>query len=59
MRYKAIAFSVLTLALTSAHFAQAQQPKKVPRIGYLSPTEPVDELTVLTQFGWRSASLAT
>src|ERR687891_849238 len=38
MRYKVIALSVLTLALTSAHFARAQQSAKLYRIGYLSGT---------------------
>src|SRR5919106_5461417 len=38
MRYKAIAFVVVTLALASVHLADAQQPKKVPRIGYVSGT---------------------
>ncbi|HEU4345183.1 MAG TPA: ABC transporter substrate-binding protein, partial [Candidatus Binatia bacterium] len=36
MRHKAIALFLLTFSLTSSHFAQAQQPTKVPRIGYLS-----------------------
>jgi putative tryptophan/tyrosine transport system substrate-binding protein len=45
MRYKVIALSVLTLALTSAHFAQAQQAKKVPLIGYLSSGNAASEST--------------
>ena len=32
--------AVLTLILASFHFAEAQQPKKVPRIGYLSAGDP-------------------
>src|SRR5205823_334018 len=35
MTKKAIAF--LLIILTATHLAEAQQPKKVPRIGYLSP----------------------
>src|SRR5439155_24766896 len=34
MRYKVIAF--LLIILTTAHLAEAQQPKKVPRIGFLT-----------------------
>ena len=32
-----------TFFLTTASLAQAQQPKKVPRIGYLSALDPVTE----------------
>jgi putative tryptophan/tyrosine transport system substrate-binding protein len=35
MRYKAIAFVLVALALATIHPAQAQQPKKIPRIGYM------------------------
>ena len=41
MRYKVIAF--LLIILTTAHLAEAQQPKKVPRIGYLSSVDAVRE----------------
>jgi hypothetical protein len=34
MRYKAIAFLLIVLA--EAHLAEAQQHKKIPRIGYLT-----------------------
>jgi ABC-type uncharacterized transport system substrate-binding protein len=34
-----------TVFLTTAPFAQAQQPKKVPRIGYLSSVDPATEST--------------
>jgi len=34
-----------TLLLTTAPPAQAQQPKKVPLIGYLSPSDPGSEST--------------
>ena len=41
MWYKVIAF--LLIILTTAHLAEAQQPKKVPRIGYLSSVDAVRE----------------
>ena len=46
--------------LAVALIAEAQQPKKVPRIGYLASSEP-QLLTppVPRQFGWLCASLAT
>jgi putative ABC transport system substrate-binding protein len=34
-----------TFFLTTASLAGAQQPKKVPRIGYLSPSDPTREST--------------
>jgi hypothetical protein len=34
-----------TFFLTTASLAQAQQPKKVPWIGYLSPFDPAREST--------------
>ena len=36
MRYKAIAFLLLALAIASVNLTEAQQPKKVPRIGFVS-----------------------
>ena len=36
MRRKAIVVLLIGLALASVHLVEAQQPKKVPRIGYLS-----------------------
>src|SRR5215510_3098572 len=33
----------LAVFLLTVSFAEAQQPKKVPRIGYLSPTDPATE----------------
>src|SRR5688572_17469519 len=36
MRYKALAFVLVTLALASVRPADAQQPKKVPRIAFLA-----------------------
>ena len=38
-----ILFAVVLLAV--AVIAEAQQPKKVPRIGYLSPSDPASEST--------------
>ena len=34
-----------TFFLTTASLAEAQQPKKVPRIGYLSASDPAGEST--------------
>ncbi len=34
-----------TFFLTTASLAHAQQPKKIPRLGYLSPTDPASEST--------------
>ena len=39
MRYKAIAFLLLALAIASVNLTEAQQPKKVARLGYLSNTD--------------------
>ncbi len=38
-------FLLITVLLTTASTAHAQQPEKVPRIGYLSPFDPVAEST--------------
>jgi ABC-type uncharacterized transport system substrate-binding protein len=35
--------TLLMFSLASVHLAEAQQPKKVPRIGYLSPRDPATE----------------
>src|SRR5262245_53299044 len=43
-----VAVVLLALAVT----AEAQQPKKVPRIGYLSPIDPATDSAVPRQFGW-------
>ena len=43
---KKIMLLALCILLLAPHFpAEAQQPKKVPRIGYLSATDPADEST--------------
>ena len=40
MKHKIILFLLAATLLTYLGFAQAQQAKKVPRIGYLSPFDP-------------------
>ncbi len=46
MNNKKIVISLLaTLTLAFIHLAEAQQPKKVPRIGYLSSLDPASEST--------------
>ena len=55
-------FSILLIVavVVVAAMAQAQQPKKVPRIGYLSPCRSsYVSPPVPRQFGWLCASLAT
>ncbi len=36
---KSLSWLLVTILLTTAHFSEAQQPEKVPRIGYLSGVE--------------------
>jgi hypothetical protein len=43
MAIKAVIVLLVGLALASVHLAEAQQPKKVPRIGYLSTYDPTRE----------------
>jgi ABC-type uncharacterized transport system substrate-binding protein len=43
MNKKIVVSLLVTLSLFCIHIAQAQQPKKVPRIGYLSNTDPANE----------------
>jgi putative ABC transport system substrate-binding protein len=45
MARKTIVVLLIGLALALAHPVEAQQPKKVPRIGYLSALNPVSEST--------------
>ena len=45
MRTKIISFLLATLLLVSIHLAEAQQPKKVSRIGYLVSSDPATEST--------------
>ena len=43
MNSKSLFWLLITAFLTTAPSAQAQQPKKVPRIGYLSGVDPATE----------------
>ena len=43
MKQPIIRLALSTLLLALSFPADAQQPKKVPRIGFVSPTDPVDE----------------
>ena len=45
MARKTIIALLVGLTLASVHLAEAQQPKKIPRIGYLSNTDPASEST--------------
>jgi putative tryptophan/tyrosine transport system substrate-binding protein len=45
MNSKSLFWLVTTVLLTTAPVADAQQPKKVPRIGYLSPNDAATEST--------------
>src|ERR1700752_2654866 len=45
MTKKTIMVLLVTLALASAHVAEAQQPTRIPRIGYLSSGTPSSEAT--------------
>ena len=50
---------VAVVLLAVGAIAEAQQPKKVPRIGYLSNPTQLLSPPVPRQFGWRCASVAT
>ena len=50
---------VAVVLLAVAVIAEAQQPKKVHRIGFLAPSDPASQSTLPRQFGWLCASLAT
>jgi putative ABC transport system substrate-binding protein len=43
MKAKILVYALSALILTAIHLAEAQQPKKVPRIGYLSSGDPASE----------------
>src|SRR5262245_57343115 len=43
MRAKILVYALLALILATIHLAEAQQPKKVYRIGYLSAFDPAVE----------------
>src|SRR5262249_43006711 len=45
MNTRIIVYLVAATLLSAASFAEAQQPKKVPRIGYLSQFDPAGEST--------------
>jgi hypothetical protein len=51
-----VLFTVATFIVASVRLAAAQQPKKVPRVGYLSALEPDGESTRSEAFGWLWAS---
>jgi putative ABC transport system substrate-binding protein len=36
---------LVSFILASIHFVEAQEPSKIPRIGYLSPTDPASDST--------------
>jgi ABC-type uncharacterized transport system substrate-binding protein len=42
---KKLFWIVMLFLLSAGTFSEAQQPKKIPRIGYLSPLEPAGEST--------------
>ena len=45
MRAKILVYALLALILTTIHLAEAQQPKKVHRIGFLGIGDPATEST--------------
>ncbi|HEY3154778.1 MAG TPA: hypothetical protein VGK65_24160, partial [Candidatus Binatia bacterium] len=45
MSAKILAPILAAALVASTHLAAAQEPKKVPRIGYLSPLDPATEST--------------
>jgi putative tryptophan/tyrosine transport system substrate-binding protein len=50
MRRRTFAFALGTLFLKTFHLAQAQQPRKIVRIGYLSPGDPVSRVYRIEAF---------
>jgi ABC-type uncharacterized transport system substrate-binding protein len=50
MRRRTFAFGLGALFLTTFHSAQAQQPTKIARIGYLSPGDPVSRVYRIEAF---------
>jgi len=50
MATKTIVVLLVSLALASVHLAGAQQPKKVPRIGYLTGATPDGQLDRIEAF---------
>jgi hypothetical protein len=55
----ALAMLFVVVALAAVVIAEARQPTKVPRIGYLSPNDAVLGSFVPSQFGRLRASVAT
>ena len=45
MKAKILVYALLVLILATIHLAEAQQTKKVPRIGYLAPSDAATEST--------------
>ena len=50
MKAKILVYALLALILATIHFAEAQQPKKVPRIGILFPNPPTVSPHLLKAF---------
>jgi putative ABC transport system substrate-binding protein len=50
MRYKLIAVLVVSFVLVSVHLAEAQQPKKIAKIGYLIPSTPAAAVHAVEAF---------
>ena len=50
--------AVAAFLLAISHLSHAQQPKKVPRIGYLSPQDSALTRPVSSHFGWDCVSVA-
>ena len=59
MRKKLIGPTLAAMLFALCSSAEAQQPKKVPRIGYLSQSIQLLSPPVSSHFGWLCASLAT
>ena len=59
MRKNVIRLTLCAMLFALSYSAQAQQPKKVPRIGYLSKPIQLASPPVPRQFGWLCASVAT
>ena len=52
-------FALFVMFFVLCNSVEAQQPKKVPRTGYLSSLDPNSERAVRRQFGWLCVSVAT
>jgi hypothetical protein len=58
MKKKITVLTLCAILFALCSSAGAQQPKKVPLVGYFSSTDPATEAPVPRQFGWRCASVA-